>query len=1077
MGTITTGVGLISGIDTGALIDSLLAIKARGKFHLQSRIAMLQQQQSAIMDINSRLLAIKTIASSMSSTSLFDRTLATSSIMDVLSASASSEAVPGTYQFVVAQLATKHQVLSQGFASASGSHLGLSRFTMEFGNGVISPDSDLVMLNGGLGVDRGDLIIVDDATLEETVVDLSDVTTVREVITRINESGADVTATATGYGLELTHASGGAFTVSSGTGDSTAEDLGIVGSSAAGKLIGMSISMIGGGTPLGALNDGNGVLIKDNLADLVMTSANGRIFNIDLSGAIPLQMSDETLLSELNNGEGVRVSENSENPDLTIRVTNASGEVIAIHEVDLTGVETISDLKNRIASETMRNGSSDVSVSIAPDGGSLLVLDTSGEGGEIFVEGAGINATATAEDLGILREEGASGLFFGEQIYYSEPTGGAFTVQHILDAINHAVDEDGEGNGGAVVASIAADGTRLEITDATGGGGSMSLVASATNAYAISELGLDTGTVGGTITGSAILAGLDSVLINHLNGGDGLGGGTTISITDRSGASMVFNTADQYESLSTLVDAINATAEAGGVGIEVSINAAGNGLRVDDTTGVDDESAFLLITGDAAAPLGIDFNNNESVVQGENLQHKYISVATKLDELNHGKGVGFGSFRITDATGATAVVQVDSDENTVNDIIELINSRGLKIEASINATGDGIEVRSTATEAESTVAIRIATVSGTTAKDLRLLGEAASVTGSEARIDGSWEYAIDVDPADTLDDLIEKIMSAGVPVSASIINTGTGTLPFRLSLASEISGRDGRMIIDTGSIDLGLATATVGDDAKVFLGGADTADALLIRSSSNTLSDIIKGVTLDLHAVSTSPVTVTIKRDTEAIVTEIQSLVDAFNEAIDRLDAYDYYDQDTETRGPLLGDATVGRVRSALYRAMQSSAEGVESPLTHLAQIGVTIAGEGRAEFNVEKFTAAWEDDHESVEALFIAFTEEAAEDEDLGNGVVIPGDGKVVTSRGIARIFDDLLGALTDPDTGAVSRAGIAFGDQIELANDRIEIIDERLVAERARLVAQFSAMEQALAALQAQSSALGSLTSLIGR
>ena len=312
MGTITTGVGLISGIDTAALIDSLLAIKARGKFNLQSRIAMLQQQQSAIMDINSRLLAVKTIASSMSSTSLFDRTLATSSIMEVLSASASSEAVPGTYQFVVGQLATKHQVLSQGFASASGSHLGLSRFTMEFGNGVISPDSDLVMLNGGLGVDRGDLIIIDDATLEETVVDLSDVTTVREVITRINESGADVTATAAGYGLELTHASGGAFTVSSGTGDSTAEDLGIVGSSTAGKLIGTSISLIGGGTPLDALNDGNGVLIKDNLADLIMTSADGRIFNIDLSGAIPLQMSDETLLSELNNNEGVRVSENSE---------------------------------------------------------------------------------------------------------------------------------------------------------------------------------------------------------------------------------------------------------------------------------------------------------------------------------------------------------------------------------------------------------------------------------------------------------------------------------------------------------------------------------------------------------------------------------------------------------------------------------------------------------------------------------------------------------------------------------------------------------------------------------------------
>ena len=42
MGTISTGVGLISGIDTASLIDSLIALESRGKINLQTQLANLQ---------------------------------------------------------------------------------------------------------------------------------------------------------------------------------------------------------------------------------------------------------------------------------------------------------------------------------------------------------------------------------------------------------------------------------------------------------------------------------------------------------------------------------------------------------------------------------------------------------------------------------------------------------------------------------------------------------------------------------------------------------------------------------------------------------------------------------------------------------------------------------------------------------------------------------------------------------------------------------------------------------------------------------------------------------------------------
>ena len=64
MGTISTGVGLLSGIDTATLIESLLSIEARGKIPIQARLAQLSTAKSALLDVNSRLLSLKTSASS-----------------------------------------------------------------------------------------------------------------------------------------------------------------------------------------------------------------------------------------------------------------------------------------------------------------------------------------------------------------------------------------------------------------------------------------------------------------------------------------------------------------------------------------------------------------------------------------------------------------------------------------------------------------------------------------------------------------------------------------------------------------------------------------------------------------------------------------------------------------------------------------------------------------------------------------------------------------------------------------------------------------------------------------------------
>jgi len=151
MGTITTGVGLISGIDTASIIDQLIALEALGKIPIQNRITSLQNKQLALLDINARLLNLKTASASFRIDSIFKSALASSSNEEVMTATAGKLAQPGNFSFIVKQLVTSSQKLSQGFVDKNTTPLGLTTISFEFGNGLVAPDTDLIDLNGGAG--------------------------------------------------------------------------------------------------------------------------------------------------------------------------------------------------------------------------------------------------------------------------------------------------------------------------------------------------------------------------------------------------------------------------------------------------------------------------------------------------------------------------------------------------------------------------------------------------------------------------------------------------------------------------------------------------------------------------------------------------------------------------------------------------------------------------------------------------------------------------------------------------------------------------------------------------------------
>lgn len=937
--SITSSIGIFSGIDSGSLINQLLQIEARPKVLAQQRIVALQSQRAALLDVNSSLLALKNAAGAFRTNKVFQSARATSSRPEVLTATAGTTALPGSYTLSVHRLVSTQQQISRGFANKDAGGVGIESLSVLVGGGRLDSETSLSQLNGGAGVERGRIRITD-STGASAVIDLTTAVTVNDVLDAINGAGAiDVVASVDGDRLRVADGAGGAgaLVIENEFGFNTATSLGITGNNAGGVIVGQKINFVAGSTALSSLNDGRGVTVREGVvSDFRITARDGTTHSIRI--------------------------------------------------------------------------------------------------GEIFDEGTLVS-------------------------------GAVNTLQGVIDRIN-------EQTGGKVVASINGAGNGLTLTDTTGATDSDLIVQEALgdSRSTARELGILGSSNSDTLDGARLLAGINSTLSSGLNGGAGVGAGE-FSVTRRDGTSFSVTIGADH----SVADIINAINNAGGGTVVAALNRAGNGLRItDSTTGGD--LIIADVSGEVAAKLNIaTAGDADGVVDSGGLRAKFISGATLLSKLNGGTGVGTGTFRITDATGATASVSIGASIKTVDDLINFINSRPIDVRARINDAGDGILIESTSTEGA--LAIRVQDENGSVAKRLNIAGQAGGTDPETNVINGSFTRTVEFAQNDSLTTVMNKINAAGLGVTASIVNSGDAVNPFRLILTSKHSGSIGRAMIDTGEFDLGLTTMARGRDAVVFFGSSNPATALQLTSSTNTLDNVIAGVSIDLLGTSTTPVELVVSRDTGSIETAIQTFVESYNNVIDRVRRHDSYDQEANRRGALLGDTSMSLVLSELARVVQGRPEGVDGQYDRLFQVGVRIGTGGKLTFDRDRFRSAFEQDPEGVAALFSAFSQEPTgpqvlATDDQGNPTVTsPSSGTTYTALGVAEQIKLLMDSFTDSVSGTLTRRSKSIDDQISLQNSRIRNFDIQLNRKRQRFEAQFRAMEQAIASLSTQQAALSSL------
>jgi flagellar hook-associated protein 2 len=525
-----------------------------------------------------------------------------------------------------------------------------------------------------------------------------------------------------------------------------------------------------------------------------------------------------------------------------------------------------------------------------------------------------------------------------------------------------------------------------------------------------------------------------------------------------------------------------------------------------------DTSNFLMVTGMIAGTQASSAQLESSAALGKTLAQAQTS------DINTEFGVGAGTLRVLVNGQATDINYTGAE--TLNQILDQIGqiegvekayydaSTGkVMISSSDKGADVSLEIQDSAGTLGSALGLATGPVSGLdtgssiesarpisdvkTSATLDKAGFATSVKSGTFTINGVQFY-INNPASMTLDSLINSINSnekVGAkahydPTNGQFVltSTQTGNTAIALGSATDTSNF-------LSAMGLVGATQNVGQNAIYSIdgiyGGSDQV------SQSNSVSDVIEGVTFDFYDVTgASGEVINIAADTEVARTAIDDFLETYNEVTETIftklteernwDLQALTDEEANSLGQadleayeaafgvglLAGDTTLRSIRSQMRLAMSSIVPGIDKVLDSLSDIGITTGVVGSSYqdtmmgtlqvTNEAKLNEALADNPDKVAELFNK-------------------DSEDTNKMGIARRLKEVLNEFTRSDgmlTKRVGRSGVKnsnsqMDQQISTINSQIADQQDRLRSREEALLKQFSALETSMSEYQSQSQA----------
>jgi flagellar hook-associated protein 2 len=199
-------------------------------------------------------------------------------------------------------------------------------------------------------------------------------------------------------------------------------------------------------------------------------------------------------------------------------------------------------------------------------------------------------------------------------------------------------------------------------------------------------------------------------------------------------------------------------------------------------------------------------------------------------------------------------------------------------------------------------------------------------------------------------------------VSARVVQKGTDD--YSLVIMSDL-GSDNAIEITADVAD--LSTFDNSTNSQQILSAQNAImsyNGISLERSSNTISDLIPGVTLDLNATTTS-VTVGVVEDAGFAEAELTTYLEKLNGLIETMKAATKRGVNGEGAGPLSGDVTIGAILRQLSSLTTTPMLGFGPTPLYLTSFGVQTERDGTFSIDSEKFSAAFAANPAGYRAIF----------------------------------------------------------------------------------------------------------------
>jgi flagellar hook-associated protein 2 len=238
----------------------------------------------------------------------------------------------------------------------------------------------------------------------------------------------------------------------------------------------------------------------------------------------------------------------------------------------------------------------------------------------------------------------------------------------------------------------------------------------------------------------------------------------------------------------------------------------------------------------------------------------------------------------------------------------------------------------------------------------------------------------------------------------------------------------------------GQITAVGTSETNSELNSKFVLDGLTLYRSSNTVSDAIDGLTLELKQVTAEAADFSVEVGSESIKKDIESFIAKYNDILKYIATKTNIDPEAKTRGDLANDHTFSGLRFSMRNdvARQVSGQPAGGP-SYLSDLGITIGTDGTLSLtNASKLESALRNDGAAVQNLF------AGPD----------GIAQRLTTR-----IENLVGT-----SGVINARKTSMDQTLKRLDTQIANWDDRLSQRENQLRQQFAKLQEAVTLLQSQ-------------